>query len=267
MKHIVAYITGGANGIGKAVTEKVLCQGGKVVIADIAQSGAKFAECMGERCLFTCTDVRVEKDVVDSLKCAKNKFGGINVLVNSAGISGYEMIYDFKARKPHSAEFFKRVFDVNVWGLFNVTRLAVGLMAENKPDVNKQRGVIVNISSTMAYEPPPGLIAYGATKSAVSGMTIPLARGVAEKGIRVIGVAPSFTDTNMTASISAEDKKKWIMMNLTPKRFGTCDEVAHLVQTVIENPLINGEVLRINMAWRYCQSCDNPEEPQIPSKC
>ncbi|KAI4482079.1 hypothetical protein M0804_009098 [Polistes exclamans] len=141
--------------------------------------------------------VRIERDVVEILKCAKSRFGCINVLVNNASVSGYEMIYDFKGRKPHFVELFKRVFDVNVWGLFNVTRLTLGLMAENKPNVNKQRGVIVNLSSTMAYEEPPGMIAYGATKSAVSGMTMSFVRNVAEKRIRIVGIAPGFINTKM----------------------------------------------------------------------
>ncbi|XP_048265911.1 3-hydroxyacyl-CoA dehydrogenase type-2-like [Bombus terrestris] len=123
--------------------------------------------------------VRLEKDVLESIECVKAKFGGVNVLINSASIVDYENIYDFKNKKPHSADLYRCVFETNVWGLFNVTRLMVNLMAKNKPDLNQQRRVIINLSSTMAYEPPHGLVAYGAMKSAVSDMTIPLARGLA----------------------------------------------------------------------------------------
>lgn len=150
----------------------------------------------------TCVlQVRLEKDVVESMKCVKEKFGGVNVLINSAGVVGYEPIYDFKKKKPHSVDLYKCLYDTNVWGLFNVTRLMVGLMAENKLDANKQRGVIINLSSMFACESPPGLIAYGSTKSAVSGMTIPLARGLACKGIRVIGICPDYIDSPMTGSL------------------------------------------------------------------
>ena len=142
--------------------------------------------------------MRLEKDVLESIECAKAKFGGVNVLINSAGVVGYENIYDFKNKKPHSVDLYRCVFETNVWGLFNVTRLMVGLMAKNKPDSNQQRGVIINLSSTMAYEPPPGLVAYGATKSAVSGMTIPLARGLASQGIRVVTICPGYIDSPMT---------------------------------------------------------------------
>ncbi|XP_043502302.1 3-hydroxyacyl-CoA dehydrogenase type-2-like [Polistes fuscatus] len=166
--HIVAYVIGGSNGISKALAEKIRCQ------------------------------VRIKRDIVESLKCAKSRFGSINILVNNTSVSDYEMIYDFKGKKPHSVELFKRVFVVNVWGLFNVIRLAFGLMAENKPDVNKQRSVIVNLSSTMAYKASPGMIAYNATKSAVSSMMMSLARNVTKKGIRVVGVAPGFINTKMT---------------------------------------------------------------------
>ncbi|XP_043522101.1 3-hydroxyacyl-CoA dehydrogenase type-2-like [Frieseomelitta varia] len=257
----VAYITGGANGIGKAIAQKIHCQGAKVVLADISCNGAKVAEGLGEKALFTCTDVRLEKDVVESMKCVKEKFGGVNVLINSAGVVGYEPIYDFKKKKPHSVDLYKCLYDTNVWGLFNVTRLMVGLMAENKPDANRQRGVIINLSSMIACESPPGLIAYGSTKSAVSGMTIPLARGLACKGIRVIGICPGFIDSPMTAPQKPEERKKWINMKLTPKRYGTCEEVAHLVQACIENPLINGENIRIDMGFRYNQEGDAAEQP------
>lgn len=267
MQHVIAYITGGANGIGKAVAEKILCQGGKVVLADLSCAGAKVAESMGERALFTCTDVRKEKDVVDSMKCAKEKFGGVNVLVNSAGVVGYEAIYDFKAKKPHSVDLYRCLFETNVWGLFNVTRLMAGMMAENKPDANNQRGVIINLASTVAHDSPPGFVAYGASKSAVAGMTLPLARGLAQKGIRVVSVAPEFIDSPMTAVQTAEEKKHFAKMNLTPKRYGTCEEVAHLIQACIENPIINGENIRIDMGWRYCQVGDNPEEPKVGKKC
>ncbi|XP_068965524.1 3-hydroxyacyl-CoA dehydrogenase type-2-like [Bombus flavifrons] len=263
LQHIVAYITGGANGIGKAVAEKIYCQGAKVVLADISCNGAKVAERLGEKALFTCTDVRLEKDVLESIECAKAKFGGVNVLINSAGVVGYENIYDFKNKKPHSADLYRCVFETNVWGLFNVTRLMVGLMAKNKPDSNQQRGVIINLSSTMAYEPPPGLVAYGATKSAVSGMTIPLARGLASQGIRVITICPGYIDSPMTAPQKEEERKRWIAMKLTPKRYGTCEEVAHLIQACIENPLINGENIRIDMGYRYNQEGDS----QGHSKC
>ncbi|CAK9830523.1 3-hydroxyacyl-CoA dehydrogenase type-2 [Anthophora retusa] len=263
MQHIVAYITGGANGIGKAIAEKILCEGGKVVLADISCNGAKVAESMGDKALYTCTDVRVEKDVLESMKCVKNKFGGVNVLINSAGVAGYEALYDFKNKKPHSIEMYRCLFDTNVWGLFNVTRLMVGLMAENKPDANQQRGVVINLSSMMGYEPPPTMVAYGATKSAVSGMTLPMARGLAQSGIRVVGICPGYIDSPMTAVQKPEEKKHWISMKLTPKRYGTCEEVAHLIQACIENPLINGENIRIDMGFRYNQVGDSQQD----SKC
>ncbi|XP_015434380.1 PREDICTED: 3-hydroxyacyl-CoA dehydrogenase type-2-like [Dufourea novaeangliae] len=264
MQHIVAYITGGANGIGKAVAEKILCQGGKVVLVDISCNGIKVAEKMGEKALFSCTDVREEKDILESMKCVKEKFGGINVLVNSAGIAASKSIYNFKKKKPHSVDLYRCLFDTNVWGTFNVTRLLVGMMAENKPDAHQQRGVIINMASKMAYDTPPEFVAYGGTKAAVAGMTVPLARGLAQKGIRVVGVCPGFIDTPMTSTQTPEQKKRYISMKLTPRRYGCPEEVAHLIQACIENPLINAENICIDMGFAYNQTDDGQKDN---SKC
>ncbi|XP_046141076.1 3-hydroxyacyl-CoA dehydrogenase type-2-like [Osmia bicornis bicornis] len=130
-------------------------------------------------------------------------------------------------------------------------------MAENTPDKNQQRGVIINLASMVAYEAIPELTVYGGTKAAVTGMTMTLAREFAQKGIRVIGICPGFIESPMT-----QVRKRWISMMLTPKRFGTCEEVAHLIQACIENPLINGENIRIDMGYRYCQVDDGQPDEQ-----
>ncbi|XP_076289429.1 3-hydroxyacyl-CoA dehydrogenase type-2 isoform X2 [Lasioglossum baleicum] len=260
MQHIVAYITGGAHGIGKAVAEKIYCQGGKVVLADISCTGIKVAESLGDRALFSCTDVRAEKDVMESIKCVKEKFGGVNVLVNAAGMASVFPVYDFKKKKPHSMDAYRCMFDTNVWGVFNVTRLMAPLMAENKPDAHKQRGVIINLSSSMACEAPPEFVVYGGSKAAVAGMTMPMARGLAQKGIRVVGVCPGYIDSPMTAPQKPEIKKRNIQMMLTPRRYGCCEEVAHLIQACIENPLINGNNIRIDMGYRYNQTDDGQKD-------
>lgn len=254
MEHIVAYVTGAANGIGKAVAEKIVAHGGKVILADVSCKASKMAESMGDKAVFVCVDVRMEQDIKDSIKCAKEKFGGVNVLVNSAGILNHEYIYNFKEKKPHSVENFKNMFDVNVWGMFNVTRLMVGLMAENKPDANNQKGVVINLTSTMAYDPPGHMVAYGGTKSAIAGMTVPLARGLAPQGIRVVGICPGYIKTPMTDPIDEEEKKQILMMKLSPKRLGKSEEIAHLIKACIENPIINAENIRIDMGYRFCQA-------------
>lgn len=157
--------------------------------------------------------MRLEKDVVDSIKCVKEKFGGVNVLINSAGVVGYETIIDHKTKKPHSIDMYRCIMDTNVWGLFNVTRLLAPLMAENKPDENKQRGVIINLSSMMAYDPPAGLVTYGASKAAVSGMTMPLARGLAMKGIRVLTICPGYIDSPMTGNNMTDGNAACFIIN------------------------------------------------------
>ncbi|XP_076645350.1 3-hydroxyacyl-CoA dehydrogenase type-2 [Halictus rubicundus] len=134
------------------------------------------------------------------------------------------------------------------------------LMAENKPDAHKQRGVVINLSSALANEAPPEFVVYGGTKAAVSGMTMPLARGLAQKGIRVVGICPGFIDSPMTASQKPEAKKRHTPMMLTPRRYGSCEEVAHVIQACIENPLINGTNIRVDMGYRYNQTDDGQKE-------
>ncbi|XP_031828777.2 3-hydroxyacyl-CoA dehydrogenase type-2 [Nomia melanderi] len=136
----------------------------------------------------------------------------------------------------------------------------VGLMAENKPDAHRQRGVIINLASMMAYDAPPEFVAYGGSKAAVAGMTIPLARGLAQKGIRVVGICPGYIDSPMTCTQKPEVKKRNINMTLTPRRYGCCEEVAHLIQACIENPIINGENIRIDMGYRYNQTDDGQKD-------
>ncbi|XP_020721116.2 3-hydroxyacyl-CoA dehydrogenase type-2 [Bombus terrestris] len=139
----------------------------------------------------------------------------------------------------------------------------VGLMTKNKQDSNQQRGVIINLPSTMAYEPPPGLVAYDITKSAVSGMTIPLARGLALQRIRVITICLGYIDSPMTAAEEKKETRRWSTMISALKRCETYEEVAHLIQACIKNPLINDENIRIDMGYRYNQGRDS----QGHSKC
>lgn len=149
------------------------------------------------------------------MKCAKEKFGGVNVLVNSAGVFGCEHMYDFKNKKPHSVEMYRCHFDTNVWGVFNVTRLLIGMMAENKPDAHQQRGVVINLASSLAFDGPPEYVAYSSSTAAVAGMTIPLARCFAKSGIRVVGICPSFVDSPMTGK-SMRIFYCWRKLNLCP---------------------------------------------------
>lgn len=254
MKNTVALITGGGSGIGKAIATRIILHGGRVVIVDTNPDGSKDISNFSARAKYVVADVTSETDIKQALEFAKKSFGGINVVINAAGIAAHEDPYNFVTNKPHSLDLYKRLMDVNALGTFNVTILAAGLIAANPPDENNQRGVIINVSSILAYDPPGYFVAYSATKAAVSGMTLPLARAFAPKGIRVVAVAPGFIDTPMAAALKEVSKRQFgsvELVNLSPKRQGSADEIAHMMQCIIENPFINAENIRVDGGYRY----------------
>ncbi|XP_043267875.1 3-hydroxyacyl-CoA dehydrogenase type-2-like isoform X2 [Venturia canescens] len=254
MRNTIAFVTGGASGIGQAVVSRIINHGGRVMIVDIDHNGKQFAESLGHRAEFVLADVTSEVEITRALSEAEKKFGGINVVINAAAIATVEDPYDFENFKPHSLESYKRIMDVNVLGTFNVMRLAAGVLAKNVPDENNQRGVIVNIASILSFDAPGGMIAYGISKAAVAGMTLPMARAFASKGIRVAAVAPGFIDTPMASSLKALCDGIFAPLDvvmLSPKRMGQPDEIAHMIQTIIENPMINAQVIRVDGGYTF----------------
>ncbi|XP_034950388.1 3-hydroxyacyl-CoA dehydrogenase type-2-like [Chelonus insularis] len=248
----VAFVTGGSSGIGKAIVEKIAQQGGKAIIIDINEVGEELACNLGGNVIFIKADVTSEEDVTLALDEAKRRFGGINVVVNCAGIVEWGVPYDFEASKACPLEIYKRVMDVNALGTFNVSRLAAGMMATNVPDENQQRGVIINIASIMATDPREDMCAYAISKAAVKGMTLPLARCFATKGIRVVCLCPGFTATPMLAGYPQEAIDQLMnSVNLSPKRLAKPEEIAHMVQCIIENPYINAETINISGGYHY----------------
>lgn len=252
VKGLVALVTGGASGLGHATAARLVRQGARVAILDLPNSkGEDVAKELGaDNCIFTPGSVASEDDVKASLEQIKNKFQKLDATINCAGIGVAFKIYNFNKDIPHSLDDFKRVIEVNTVGTFNVNRLAVGLMGKNTPDGDGQRGVIVNTASIAAFEGQIGQVAYSASKGGIVGMTIPMARDLASQGIRVCTVAPGLFDTPLLAALPEKVRKFLAETIPFPKRLGNPDELAHVIQTIIENPLLNGEVIRVDGCLR-----------------
>lgn len=191
-----------------------------------------------------------EKDVAAALALTKEKFSKLDVVVNAAGIAVAHKTYNFNKQLPHALEDFAKVLTVNTVGTFNVIRLSVGLMGENRPNADGQRGVVVNTASVAAYDGQMGQAAYSASKGAIVGMTLPLARDLACQGIRVVTIAPGLFDTPLLRSLPDKVRAFLAKSIPFPQRLGTPDEYAQLVQSVVENPLLNGETIRLDGALR-----------------
>ncbi|KAG5314572.1 HCD2 dehydrogenase, partial [Acromyrmex insinuator] len=195
-------------------------------------------------------DVTSESDVQAALDFTKQKFGKLDVLVNSAGIGVISKTYNSNEKLPHKLKDFARIIEVNTTGTFNVIRLSVGLMIENSPNQNGQRGVIVNNASIAAFDGTTGKAAYSASKGAVVGMTLPIARDLSKDGIRVVTIAPGLFDTPLLRKMP-EKLRTIITENIAfPQRWGNPDEFAMLVQQIVENPILNGETIRLDGALR-----------------
>jgi len=251
VKGLVALVTGGASGLGKATAQRLIQNGARVAILDLPTSeGANVAKELGSDCIFTPASVASEEDVKAALSQVKSTFNRLDATVNCAGIGVAFKIYNFNKDFPHSLDDFQRVMTVNAIGTFNVCRLAVGLMGKNDPDKDNQRGVIVNTASIAAYEGQIGQCAYSASKGAIVGLTVPMARDLASQGIRVCTIAPGLFNTPLLASLPEKVQKFLAETIPFPKRLGDPSEYAHIVQTIIENPLMNGEVIRVDGCLR-----------------
>ncbi|KAL5286642.1 HSD17B10 family protein [Megaselia abdita] len=247
----VALVTGGASGLGRATVERFLKNGAKVVMADLGSSkGNDVAKSLGDNVVFVPVDVTSEADVKTALETAKSKFGRLDLSVNCAGTAVAFKTYNFNKNLPHKLEDFQRVIMVNTVGTFNVIRLSAGLMGENEPNQDGQRGVIVNTASVAAFDGQIGQAAYSASKAAVAGMTLPIARDLSPHGIRICTIAPGLFDTPMLQALP--DKVRTFLAKSIPfpQRLGHPDEYAQLVQAIYENPLMNGETIRIDGALR-----------------
>ncbi len=249
MKQVVAFVTGGASGLGEATVRRIVNDGGKAMILDLAvERGEKLAAELGDSALFQKTDVSSAESVQTALEKAIKGFGRVDVVVNCAGIGVAEKVLGKKG--PHSLENFTKIIQINLIGSFNVIRLAAAQMAGNEPNAGGERGVIISTASVAAYEGQIGQAAYSASKGGIVGMTLPIAREMAVHGIRVMTIAPGLFETPMFESLPEEVRKSLGAMTPFPSRLGYPEEYALLVKSIVENPMLNGTTIRIDGAIR-----------------
>lgn len=221
------------------------------MILDLPSSdGAALAASLGDRCAFAPADVVSEADVKSAVSLARKRFGKLDLAVNCAGIAVATKTYNINKDLPHSLEDFQRVINVNIAGTFNVIRLAVAAMGKNEPDADGHRGCIINTASVAAFDGQVGQAAYSASKGGIVGMTLPIARDLAPIGIRVITIAPGLFSTPLLTSLPEKVISFLARQVPFPSRLGDPAEFAHLVTSLAENPMINGEVIRLDGAIR-----------------
>ena len=245
-----ALVVGGASGLGAATVRALHERGAHVVVADLdaARGEALVAE-LGERASFVPADVTDAEQLQAAVDAAAHASGGLRISVCCAGIVHAERIA--RSRGPHRQETFERVLAVNVVGTFNVLRLASTAMLANEPaGEDGERGVCVNAASIAAFDGQIGQIAYAASKGAVASMTLPAARELADAEIRVCAIAPGLFDTPMLAALPAENRAELARTMPFPQRLGKPEEFARLVCEIVANPMLNGEVIRLDGALR-----------------
>lgn len=243
-----ALITGGASGLGRGAAEALRVRGARVAILDLDSSpGEQVAAELDA--VFAAADVRDRNQVEQAVAHAAEALGGLEVVVNAAGVGPpHRVVGRDGALFP--MDLFEFVIDVNLVGLFDVVRRSAAVMAANEPNADGERGVIVNVASIAAFEGQVGQAAYSASKGGVAAMTLPLARDLAGLGIRVMTIAPGIMDTPMLAGAPDELKESLAKLHVFPKRLGTPDDFARLVLHIVDNPLLNGEVVRLDAAAR-----------------
>lgn len=242
-------VTGGASGLGEASATMIVAAGGRVLLADLKDDeGRSLGRKLGAAARFLRTDVTDEASGQAAVAAARDVFGAVNGLVNCAGIVHGEKIIGKDG--PHSLAGFVRAISINLIGTFNLIRLAAQAMATNAPNADGERGVIVNTASVAAFDGQIGQAAYSASKAAIVGMTLPIARELARSGIRVMTIAPGIFETPMMASLAPDVQQALGKMVPFPPRLGKPSEFASLVRQIVENPMLNGEVIRLDGAIR-----------------
>lgn len=243
-----ALVTGGASGLGNATARVLVDAGANVVLVDLPSSaGEERAAELGDRALFAPTDVTEPQEVEDAIAMATERFGSLDIAVNCAGIAPAQKTVGRSG--PHDLDVFARTVQVNLIGTFNVIRLAAARMAGQDPDAG-ERGVIVNTASIAAFDGQMGQAAYAASKGGVAGLTLPVARDLARELIRVVTIAPGTFDTPMLAGLPQEARDALAADIPHPNRLGDPSEYGLLVRQIVENPYLNGEVIRLDGALR-----------------
>jgi NAD(P)-dependent dehydrogenase (short-subunit alcohol dehydrogenase family) len=243
-----AVVTGGASGLGKATAELLVKRGARVVVLDLPSSrGAEVASELGDGARFAPGDVTSEADVQAAVTTAYEELGGLQVVVNCAGIGRPRRIVGREGVLP--LDEFRRVIEVNLVGTFNVIRLAAARMVENEP-IDGERGVIVNTASIAAFDGQIGQASYTASKAGIVGLTLVVARELASRQIRCVTIAPGIMDTPILGGLTPEARASLEASIPNPARLGRPPEYAALAAHIVENGYLNGESIRLDAATR-----------------
>jgi 3-hydroxyacyl-CoA dehydrogenase/3-hydroxy-2-methylbutyryl-CoA dehydrogenase len=243
-----ALVAGGASGLGAATARALHAAGASVVICDLnPEKGGALAEELGERATFVEANVMEPEAVQEAVDAAAAE-GGLRISVCCAGIGWAQRTAGKQG--PHDLEIFHNVIKVNLIGTFNVLRLAASAMVDNEPDSGSERGVCVNTASIAAFDGQIGQVAYSASKGGIVSLTLPAARDLASRGVRVMTIAPGLFDTPLLAALPEEARAELGAQIPFPSRLGLPEEYATLACQIVENPMLNGETIRVDGALR-----------------
>ena len=235
--------------MGLAVAERIISQGGKAAILDINEAqGSKVADKYPDQILFSKTDISKEEDVDNAVDIAAKEFGHINLAVGCAGVLGAGRL--LSKQGPMSLEHFQTTVNINLIGTFLLTRAVAKHMQSNPLNSKNEAGVIIHTASIAAYEGQLGQVAYSATKAAIVGMMLPLAREFAKFKVRCMAIAPGMFETPMMAGVSDKIRESLCEGIPFPSRFGTTEEFAKMVEHINDNQMLNGSVIRLDGAAR-----------------
>ena len=245
-------IAGGASGLGAATARRLTSEGAGVVIADLNRSAgealAAGLRTSGAVAHFALTDITDEAQVQAALDLARNAGGRLGGAIQCAGIAAAQRTLGKQG--PHLLDLFSRVVQVNLVGSFNVARLAAAALAQNEPNADGERGVILLTASIAAWDGQIGQAAYAASKAGVAGLVLPMARDLASLGIRVVGIAPGLFDTPLLAGLPEAVRVQLGQQAPFPPRLGRPEEFAALAAHILGNQMLNGEVIRLDGALR-----------------
>jgi NAD(P)-dependent dehydrogenase (short-subunit alcohol dehydrogenase family) len=242
-----ALVVGGASGLGEATARRLAQQGAAVTLADVnAERGQQVADELGAQ--FVEVDVREESQVEAAVAKAAQAPGGLRIAVTCAGTGWAQKVAGSKG--PHPLGPFEVIIAINLIGTFNVLRFAAAAMMPNDPNEEGERGVLINTASIAAFDGQMGQVAYAASKGGVVGMTLPVARDLAQYGIRVVTIAPGLFDTQLLAALPEEARTALGASIPFPPRLGRPPEYALLAEQIVRNPMLNGETIRLDGALR-----------------
>ena len=250
VKTTAALVTGGASGLGLGVVRMLAEEGARAAIVDLPSSrGAALAEELGDTVVFAPADVTDTNQVQAAVRRAVDEFGRLDLCVNCAGVSpAHRVVKSDGTMFP--LDTFRKTVEINLIGLFDVVRTAAAAMTRNDPGADGERGLIVNVASIAALEGQVGQAAYSASKGGVVALTLPLARDLADQGIRVMTVCPGIMDTAMLAGIDDKRRSALVDLHVFPKRLGAPEDFACLVRSFMTNTMLNGDVVRLDAATR-----------------